>query len=125
MYNVISNIENNELIAIGILKEYWSNGYPVIIDMNGQECAYPTNFTTMYEVEKIPENIEPYKYCYTEADGFYENPNWIDPAIEITQTPEYQAGCAHRKYREHSRFGTCREPAAPLAKSPRLHFSRR
>jgi hypothetical protein len=28
------------------------------------------------EVDVIPPEIEPYKYCYTEQDGFYLNPNW-------------------------------------------------
>lgn len=77
--HIITDTDSARLIAVGTLKEYWPNGYPVITDTNGNDCAYPTSFSTMYEVAEIPDGVEPEKYCYTEADGFYANPNWIEP----------------------------------------------
>lgn len=33
----------------------------------------------VHEVAEIPEGVCTEKYCYTEADGFYVNPNYIEP----------------------------------------------
>lgn len=76
---VITSTESAEVITIGTLKEYWDNGYPIITDMNGIDCAYPTGLTVMHDVGSIPEEVAPFKYCYTEADGFYKNPNYEEP----------------------------------------------
>jgi len=43
----------------------------------------------LHEVDSIPEDFEPNKYCYTEEDGFYENPDF---EVEVTESEEYQAG---------------------------------
>ena len=92
MKTIVTNKSDNCLIGIGELIGYWDNGYPIIRDGNKNENAYPLNFIVLYEIEEVPESVELHKYCYTEKDGFYENPDWIDPEIAITQTPEYQAG---------------------------------
>lgn len=81
---VITSTESAEVIAIGTLKEYWDNGYPIITDINGIDCAYPTCLTVMHDVDSIPEEVEPFKHCYTEADGFYLNPNYIEPDTSNT-----------------------------------------
>lgn len=78
--HIITDTESSRLIAVGTLKEYWPNGYPIITDANGNDTAYPTNFTTMYEVYSIPDGVEPEKYCYTPEAGFYENPNYTEPS---------------------------------------------
>lgn len=31
------------------------------------------------EVEELPNEYEDLKYCYTETEGFYLNPSYIDP----------------------------------------------
>ena len=31
------------------------------------------------EKESIPDYVIPEKYCYTEKDGYYLNPNWEEP----------------------------------------------
>lgn len=36
----------------------------------------------LHEVESLPEDFKPRKYCYTEEDGFYENPKWVERATE-------------------------------------------
>ena len=33
----------------------------------------------LYDVEVLPEGFEPNKYCYTETEGFYLNPNYEEP----------------------------------------------
>ena len=33
----------------------------------------------LHEVESMPADFEANKYCYTEAEGFYINPEWIEP----------------------------------------------
>lgn len=42
-------------------------------------CLFPKEFTLVYEIDSIPENVECGKYCYTEADGFYKNSNYQEP----------------------------------------------
>lgn len=57
---------------------------------NGEEYQYAViaDFG-LHEVEELPMDFEPNKYCYTEEEGFYENPEWVDPTAE---SEEYQAG---------------------------------
>lgn len=76
--HIITDNESNRLLAVGVLKEYWPNGYPVITDEYGNNCAYPTDSTSVYEVE-VPEGVKREKNCYTPEKGFYENPNWAEP----------------------------------------------
>lgn len=42
----------------------------------GRAAMSDTADITMYEVEEIPTGVEPEKYCYTEKDGFYKNPDY-------------------------------------------------
>ena len=86
MYLIVSNEMILDICETIIT---WDNG---CIESSRTHIGYSPKDVVTFKVEEIPENIEPYKYCYTEADGFYENPDWIDPEIAITQTPEYQAG---------------------------------
>lgn len=50
---------------------------------NGDNTQYAVvaNFE-LHEVESLPEDFEANKYCYTEADGFYANPDYIEPSEE-------------------------------------------
>lgn len=56
----------------------WSNGYPVLIEEN---IAFPTDSVNIYQNIAVSEEIKnnQYKYCYTEEQGFYENPNYVEP----------------------------------------------
>lgn len=65
--------------AIGTFKEYWDNGYPIITDSNGNDCAYPDVLFDFFDVEAVPEDYVPNKYCYTEEKGFYLNPDYVEP----------------------------------------------
>lgn len=40
----------------------------------------------LHEVESVPEDFEPNKYCYSETDGFFLNPDYKEP------TDPYQEG---------------------------------
>lgn len=57
---------------------------------NGDEFQYAViaDFR-LHEVKKLPEDFEPNKYCYTEEEGFYENP---DLEVMEEESEEYQAG---------------------------------
>ena len=76
---------NNVVIQIGNTLEIQSDRY--IIDNVGVFKEYKTqnidgtitiDTISSFEVE-IPEGVEVEKYCYTEADGFTLNPNYVAP----------------------------------------------
>lgn len=75
MYIIVNN-NNNIILNIDTALDYLSNGYPRLIN---KDIAFVKDFVTVYEKEEIPFNFIPDKYCYTEADGFYINPNYIEP----------------------------------------------
>lgn len=49
------------------------NGYIV------NDCVYSLNWAEMKEIEEIPTEVKPQKYCYNATDGFYLNPNYVEP----------------------------------------------
>lgn len=74
---LITRKENNAVIQSGERLEYVSNGYPRLVN---EDVAYPNWAVCVYEIDNIPNDISPEKWCYTEADGFYPNPNWHEPS---------------------------------------------
>lgn len=32
----------------------------------------------LHQVDNLPMDFEPNKYCYTEAEGFYNNPDYVE-----------------------------------------------
>lgn len=52
----------------------WFMNYP-IQDAEGNIENHPI---LLYSVN-LPNNVEERKYCYTENDGFYENPDYVEP----------------------------------------------
>ena len=46
---------------------------------NGENYQYAVLAFELHEVESLPEDFVPNKYCYTEAEGFYINPSYIEP----------------------------------------------
>lgn len=79
MADIIVEKNKNTLVGIGIFKGYWDNGYPIITDTNGIDCAYPSDLVVMYKNITIPEGVQQSRYCYTEEKGFYENPDYEEP----------------------------------------------
>lgn len=75
---IITDRETDILCDIGVSLEYENTGNPVIVRENGFKLAYacPVN---VYENVEVSDDVEPYKYCYTETDGFYLNPDYVEP----------------------------------------------
>lgn len=76
MTYLITNKETNEVMRWGDKLDYLSNGYPRLIDEN---VAFVANMVNVHEVESVPVEVSSLKYCYTEEQGFYENPNYVEP----------------------------------------------
>lgn len=87
MSRIVVDNTTKEIIGIGTFKGYWDNGYPIITDANGNDCAYVPHSVSLFEVDSIPESVEPFKYCYTEEKGFYENPEYEEPEEPIEPDP--------------------------------------
>lgn len=56
----------------------WSNGYPVLIEEN---VAFVPGNINIYQNVEVSDEVKsnPSKYCYTPEQGFYENPNYVEP----------------------------------------------
>lgn len=54
-----------------------------IINTNGSHTAFAFSINS-YDVDNIPSDVAAYKYCYTEVDGFYLNPDYIEPDTSNT-----------------------------------------
>lgn len=56
----------------------WGNGYPVLIEEN---IAFPSGTVNIYQNIEVSDEVKsnPSKYCYTPEQGFYENPNYVEP----------------------------------------------
>ena len=56
----------------------WSNGYPVLIEEN---TAFPPEPINIHQNVEVSDEVKsnPSKYCYTPEQGFYENPNYVEP----------------------------------------------
>ena len=42
------------------------------------------NYQTLYQVN-VPTGVEVGKYCYNENDGFYANPNYVEPPKPVEE----------------------------------------
>lgn len=51
---------------------------------NGETYQYAVLAFELHEVESLPEDFVPNKYCYTEAEGFYINPDYAEPDLTNT-----------------------------------------
>lgn len=83
---------NNVVFTYGnnIEKSRWENDpsmdtYRITTD-NGYQYCVIADFG-LHEVDSIPEDFEPNKYCYTETEGFYLNPDFEEPVSD-----DYMAG---------------------------------
>ncbi len=73
--NIMVHIKTNEVMFISeqIVEE--EDRYKI----NSHLSVLKENMVKVYTVNEISDEIEPYKYCYTEEEGFYPNPNWAEP----------------------------------------------
>lgn len=74
---IITSKHDNSLIELGNGLIYLDNGYPCLIDKN---ISFIPSEIVINETADVPQGVEPVKYCYTEAEGFYPNPNWHEPS---------------------------------------------
>lgn len=51
------------------------NGYQALIEEN---IAFVPHIVNIYQ-NVDATNVIPYKYCYTESEGFYLNPDYVEP----------------------------------------------
>jgi hypothetical protein len=58
--------------------DYMENGYPRLVNENAAFIPEDVEIITM---NSIPEDIIPGKFCYTHEEGFYINPEWVEPNI--------------------------------------------
>lgn len=70
--------KNNEIIAISNICERIEEYRNIKLDDHNYAYA-PDETINIYEVDIVDESVCESKYCYTEADGFYVNPNYVEP----------------------------------------------
>lgn len=63
-----------------------SNIQPNCVFLPKTQFRYDLEVFKVYEIESLPSDYTPTKYCYTIEKGFYENPDWEEtkPVILIT-----------------------------------------
>ena len=66
--------EDNIIVHISETLGYQSNGN-YLVD-NGELAIVKQLIANVYEVENIPEEIAPVKYCYNVEQGFYKNKDY-------------------------------------------------
>ena len=71
-------VDNQDVVMhISDTINYQENGN-VLVD--NDSLAYAKILVKkVHEVEEVPSEVVPYKYCYTEEDGFTANPNYVEP----------------------------------------------
>lgn len=73
MYIITNN--NNVIIAISNTYRLDEEHRNIILDE--YNIAYgPNEVMNAFEVQEVPSEVEVEKYCYTEAQGFYKNPDY-------------------------------------------------
>ena len=79
---IITNLDNIilNLSTKLTLEEY--DGYSYFV--NDKNVRFFNENISVYEVDSMDSSIKPHKYCYTEADGFYINPDWVEPDLTNT-----------------------------------------
>lgn len=74
--------KKNEIIAISNICERIEEYRNIKLDDHNIAYA-PDETINIYEVQSVDEGICESKYCYTETDGFYVNPNYVEPKEPI------------------------------------------
>lgn len=77
---LITSKKDKRITDISTTIGYETNGN-IILDNGTQIGCFRE--VDVHEVEEIPAGIVTEKYCYTEADGFYVNPNYVEPKEPI------------------------------------------
>lgn len=86
--NIITNINNivvlkADSIEYGIYDEPFEK-YKIID--GGITYYFIENNCVVHDIDELPRDYKDMKYCYTETDGFYLNPNFVEPIDYETET---------------------------------------
>lgn len=73
---LITEKTHGVILEIGEQLDYMENGYPRLIEKN---IAFPDWSVNVYKDVKVPEEVQPHKYCYTDGKGFYVNEDYTEP----------------------------------------------
>ena len=77
---IVCQKENNIVLGYDEQIKYWENGYPVLANKN--MAFIPDSVNIFEEASPVfPEDIDVgrNKYCYTPEQGFYLNPDYVEP----------------------------------------------
>ncbi|NBH61561.1 hypothetical protein D1155_07855 [Anaerotruncus sp. 80] len=74
--NIIVDRISRVLVDFDTEVEYMRNGYPRLVN---KDIAFVADDIEVFTGVDIPENVVAGKYCYTEEDGFYLNPDYEEP----------------------------------------------
>lgn len=74
-----------EFILSGNTLVYQDNGYPLLVE---EKTAFYPEAVEVYEIESLPKEVVPHKYCYTTEKGFYLNSNYEQPESEQEKTEQ-------------------------------------
>lgn len=73
---------NDVIIHMSDTIDYQQNGNPLVD--NGTLAIAKILVKAVCEVQDVPSEVTPMKYCYTEEQGFYANENYVEPVRELT-----------------------------------------
>lgn len=85
--------KDNVIQAIANEVEVKEDRYLLVEERMEMFKDYPTqdiegnvthDYQTLHQVQ-VPANVEAQKYCYTENDGFYANPNYVEPPKPVEE----------------------------------------
>lgn len=68
--------DKNVIVFISDTVEYQDNGNILIENGRLAICDYLIKKVYQLDDEQLTPEIQPNKYCYTEYDGFYKNPDY-------------------------------------------------
>ena len=67
------------IIMKGNSIEVFDEKNTLLHDLYGNKIIFANDTINAYSVENIPEHVSEGKYCYTPEQGFYKNPNYVEP----------------------------------------------
>jgi len=82
---VLTNKITNEILVIGQKADIVSNGIDLggtILGIAVNDGVFVEDLPNIIDVEVVPDEVIPHKYCYTVAHGFVLNQNYSIPESE-------------------------------------------
>ena len=80
---VITEKTTDRVLGLGLDIDELDNGYIRLVEENR---AFPPELVNVYHINVLKAiDEEYYKYCYTEEDGFYLDPNYEEEDAESVE----------------------------------------